>query len=49
MHNIKDIRNNIESFKKSLEKRYIELDIKKITLLDENNRKFIQEKEKFGK
>ena len=45
MHNIKDIRNNIESFKKSLEKRYIELDIKKITLLDENNRKFIQEKE----
>ena len=28
MHNIKDIRNNIESFKKSMEKRYIELDIK---------------------
>ena len=45
MHNIKDIRNDVEAFKKALKKRFIELDITKILTLDENNRKHIQEKE----
>jgi seryl-tRNA synthetase len=45
MHNIKDIRNDIASFKETLKKRYIELDLDKILKLDENNRKYIQERE----
>ena len=49
MHNIKDIRKNIELFEKSLKKRFINLDIKKIVSLDENNRKYIQEKENLEK
>jgi len=49
MHNIKEIRNDIESFKKSLKKRYIDLDIEEIILLDENNRKYIQKKESLEK
>ena len=49
MHNIKDIRNNIESFKEALKKRYLDLDVNKILKLDENNRKYIQEKEAFEK
>jgi len=49
MHNIKDIRNNIESFKEALKKRYLDLDVNKILKLDENHRKYIQEKEAFEK
>ena len=49
MHNIKEIRNDIESFTKSIKKRYIDLDIKEIILLDENNRKYIQKKESLEK
>ena len=45
MHNLKDIRNNKEAFKEALKKRFIELDLKKILDLDENNRKYIQERE----
>ena len=45
MHNIKDIRNNLENFKAGLKKRYIELDLEKILIFDENNRKYIQERE----
>jgi len=49
MHNIKDIRNNTESFKEALNKRYVEVDLDEILTLDENNRKYIQEKEKLEK
>ena len=49
MHNIKEIRNNLDTFKKSLEKRFITIDLDKILLLDENNRKYIQQKESFEK
>ena len=49
MHNIKDIRNNSEKFKKDLQKRFLELDLKEILELDEKNRKLIQEKEKLEK
>ena len=45
MHNIKDIRNNVESFKEALKKRFIKLDLQKILALDEDNRKYILEKE----
>ena len=49
MHNIKEIRNDIESFTKSIKKRYIDLDIEEIISLDENNRKYIQKKESLEK
>jgi seryl-tRNA synthetase len=45
MHNIKDIRNNVESFKEALKKRFIKLNLQKILALDEDNRKYIHEKE----
>ncbi len=45
MHNIKDIRNNPKEFQDLLKKRFLDIDLKKILKLDENNRKLIQEKE----
>ena len=47
MHNIKDIRKNPNEFKKGLNNRFIDVDLKKILSLDEENRKLIQEKEFF--
>ena len=49
MHNIKDIRKNPNQFKESLKKRFLEIDLKTILELDENNRKLIQEKETLEK
>ena len=49
MHNIKDIRLNPEQFKKNLNNRSSDIDLKKILTLDENNRKLIHEKEKLEK
>ena len=45
MHNIKEIRNDIESFKKALDKRFLIIDVDKILSLDEDNRKYIQQRE----
>ena len=45
MHNIKYIRQNPDQFKKDLNNRFVDIDLKKILSLDENNRKLIQEKE----
>ncbi|WP_027306945.1 serine--tRNA ligase [Candidatus Pelagibacter communis] len=45
MHNIKEIRNDVEAFKKALNKRFIEIDVDKILSLDENNRDYIQQRE----
>ena len=45
MHNIKEIRNDIETFKKALDKRFLDIDVEEILSLDENNRKYIQERE----
>jgi seryl-tRNA synthetase len=45
MHNIKEIRKDIDNFKKSLKKRFIDLDLEKILSLDEKNRKNIKQKE----
>ena len=49
MHNIKDIRNDPDDFKKSLKKRFLDIDLDKILKLDKDNRKLIQEKEIFEK
>ena len=49
MHNLKEIRKDFEAFKKSLEKRFIDIDITKIQELDKKNRGFIQKKESLEK
>ena len=45
MHNIKEIRNDIEAFKEALNKRQLDIDVDKILSLDESNRKYIQQRE----
>jgi len=49
MHNIKEIRNSLDLFKDSLKKRFLDIDVDNILLLDEKNRKLIQEKENLEK
>ena len=49
MHNLKEIRKNFEAFKKSLEKRSIDIDLNKLKDLDIKNRELIQKKETFEK
>ena len=49
MHNIKDIRNNLDLFKNSLKKRNVKINIDEIINLDQINRKLIQEKETLEK
>ncbi|MDB9744692.1 serine--tRNA ligase [Pelagibacteraceae bacterium] len=46
MHNIKDLRKNLDSFKKKLKDRNLEFDVDKFNKLDELNRKLINDKEK---
>ena len=46
MHNIKDIRKNLENFKNQIKKRNINIDIDNLKKLDEENRNFIQKKRK---
>jgi seryl-tRNA synthetase len=45
MHNIKEIRNNTETFKEALDKRFLDIDVDKILSLDEGNRNYIQQRE----
>ena len=49
MHNIKDIRLKPDLFKEELTKRFVDIDLKKILSLDEENRKLIQNKESLEK
>ena len=49
MHNLKDIRKNFDSFKESLQKRYVDIDFEHLKKLDEINRELIQKKETFEK
>ena len=49
MHNIKDIRQNSDQFKKDLDNRFVDIDLNKILSLDEINRKLIQKKEALEK
>ena len=46
MHNIKDLRKNLNNFKKKLQDRNFEFKIDVFENLDENNRKLISQKEK---
>ena len=45
MHNIKEIRNDIDAFKEALDKRFLQIDVNKILSLDESNRQYIQKRE----
>ena len=45
MHNIKDIRKNLENFKKKLKDRNLDFNTKKFIELDELNRNIIIKKE----
>jgi seryl-tRNA synthetase len=49
MHNIKDIRQNSDQFKKDLDNRFVDIDLNKILSLDQSNRKLIQKKEALEK
>ena len=49
MHNIKEIRRDIDSFKNNLKKRFINIDLETILKLDEANRKLIQTSEALEK
>ncbi len=49
MHNLKEIRKDFASFKKALEKRFLDIDFHKLENLDKQNREFIQKKETLEK
>ena len=46
MHNIKELRENLEIFKKKLSYRNFEFNVKEFDDLDKLNRKLINQKEK---
>ena len=46
MHNIKDIRNNFEDFKRTIKDRNFDVNLDDIVKLDKENRNLIQDKEK---
>jgi seryl-tRNA synthetase len=46
MHNIKDLRKNLDTFKKKLKDRNLDFDVDKFSKFDELNRKLISDKEK---
>ena len=46
MHNIKDIINNFENFKRSIKDRNFNVNLDDIVELDKKNRNLIQDKEK---
>ncbi len=45
MHNLKEIRKNFDSFKKSLESRFLEINFNELKDLDDQNRNFIHTRE----
>ena len=49
MHNLKVIRNDLDSFKKSLQRRNVNIDFEHLKKLDEINSELIQKKEAFEK
>ena len=46
MHNIKEIRNNLEFFEKKFKERFENVNLKKLLSLDKENRELIQKKRK---
>ena len=49
MHNLKEIRKDLDAFKKNLEKRSLDIDFDKLKNLDIKNRELIQKKETLEK
>ena len=49
MYNLKEIRKDFDSFKKSLQHRNIDIDLDYLKKLDQLNRELIQKKENFEK
>ena len=47
MHNIKDIRNNLENFKNQIKDRNFDVNLDDLVELDKENRNLIQDKEKY--
>ena len=47
MHNIKDIRKNIDQFKKKIDERNVKIDFNLLVQLDKKNRELIHQKEVF--
>ena len=47
MHNLKEIRKDFDTFKKSIQRRNIEIDFEYLKKLDETNRELIQKKRSF--
>ena len=45
MHNLKDIRNNFEDFKKKIKSRNVDFNLDEIIDLDQQNRDLIHKKE----
>ena len=46
MHNVKDLRDDFENFKKIIKSRNVDINFDEIIILDKENRSLIQEKEK---
>ena len=49
MHNLKEIRKDFDTFKKSIQRRNVEIDFEYLKKLDVTNRELIQKKEAFEK
>ena len=49
MHNLKEIRKDFNAFKKALERRSVNIEFKKLEMLDKQNREFIHKKETLEK
>ena len=49
MHNLKEIRKDFDLFKKSLEKRFVDINFDRLKELDIKNRELIQKKENLEK
>ena len=45
MHNLKEIRKDINNFKKKINERFVSFDIDELIKLDKKNRELIQKKE----
>ena len=45
MHNLKNLRKDIDNFKKKISDRFVKINFEKLILLDKTNREFIQKKE----
>ena len=49
MHNLKEIRKDINNFKKKINERFVSFDIDELIKLDKKNRELIQKKNQLKK